>query len=339
MKNVVTFSLALILLAGCSSGFTPLPLSALALSSQTSSPQMRDPATDCGDTRLVAAFSQTYWAFTKKNCVACHGAGVSGRAFASDVLAEAYSSFRNPARGSFKDDRLRANAVNPLHGAPTSNGAFQSAAIEDAAKRWSELAAEICASKPQAGGGNPMEPVSGGIPNAPKETGSAIGIVNQLNVFATYKALTGVEPSAETKKRVYDDPRIFIGIRASRRYLLPPSPKPSGYNSASLLVGLVATAEHCRDLVSAEERLAPGARKFFSSIDFARAGLDAVSSGQEDQVAGALAKGFWRRAPSGEEHAAIKDAFADFRSQGVGTKQAMILVCTMALSSLSANVR
>ena len=345
MKNVVMLSIGLCLLAGCSSGFTALPLSALSLSSQSSAPQTHDPVTaatlDCSDVRLVAAFSQSYWAFTKKNCAACHGAGVTGRAFASETLAEAFASFRDPSKGAFKDARIRANAVNPLHGAPTSNGPFQSASIEEAAKKWTSLASEICASKaPTSGSGNGTPvPVVDAEPPMTKESGSSIGIVNQLNIFSTYRALTGIEPSAETKKKIYDDPRIFIGIRASRRFLLPPSAKPSGYNSATLLIGLVATTEHCNDLVSAEERLAPGARKFFGAVDFARTSLDSLSSSQEDQVAGALAKGFWRREPSGEEHSAIKDAFADFRSQGMGTKQAMILVCSMALSSLSANVR
>jgi hypothetical protein len=348
------------ILAGCAK------FSAIAIvgnitqgASSTQPGQRATEALDCGDARLMAGFSQTFWQFTKSKCVACHGPGVSGRAFASSNLSEAYDAFRSPSTGGFKETRLIANALNPLHGSPTSNGEMNRATVEQAANDWAKLAAEICASKPTptpsptpaptpAPGSTPNvnatptpapTPTATPVPSTGDIARTSVSIINQFNMLTTYQALVGTHVSDNTKNKIYNNPRYMVGIRGSRRYLMPASSKPAGYTSGTLMVSLIAATEHCRDMVDKEKNLSSSQRRFFVNYDFSKSDLGSLTSSQVSDAGKALAKGFWFRDPVSEESAAFQGLATELKTQSVNPSQAAILLCTMALTSISSNVR
>lgn len=290
--------------------------------------------TNCREADLKAAFQTSYWPVFQSKCVGCHGAGVTGRAFASANLVEAFSSFKLASGGGFKDAQARANAVNSAHGSPATNGSFNQTFIDQAHAKFTQGVAAACTTLV-----NPTPTATPGPTPASAVSGTTLGVMNQNTVLAAFTRMTGLAPSPSTSKNIYTEHSNLKNYHASRRFILPPTSSVSNVSSSTYMMTLVIAAEHCNDLINAEAALPAASRKFFNEANFSASSLDSITNGQVDLITSRIAKRFWRREITASEISVFQQLLTESKTAGSSVKQAMLDICLVASSSHSATAR
>lgn len=156
----------------------------------------------------------------------------------------------------------------------------------------------------------------------------AVGVSYSENTFTSMQNQTGVvTPSNATRTAVTNQ---FTKLSETGK---------SDSVTAPMWVSITTVAgELCNDLVNQERALTTG-RRFFGSVDFARA-PNALTASAKDDVIRRLARSFWARNETAQEKTLIQQAFdSSFSSSTTvaDTQSGMMFLCTAMLSSLDAH--
>jgi hypothetical protein len=162
---------------------------------------------------------------------------------------------------------------------------------------------------------------------APAAYGLSLKNFREINAF--YATATGIAASQRDVAAAYQDVRTRLPLRGNINEM----------TSAAVLAAVELGGAYCGAMIDTDAALPAASRRAHQAVDFNREPA-AMTDAVVKQTVTAYTGLFWERAPTATELSSFVASFSALKTSSptnaVGTRQALLILCSQAATSLDA---